>query len=306
WINLWLIEDGDGWALVDTGIGTDETRAHWRTILANQLGGRPITRVIVTHMHPDHIGLAGWMTRKFQCPLWISRLEYLTCRALAADTGHEAPEDGVRFYRAAGWNEEALDSYRVRFGGFGKGLSRLPDSYHRIRDGEEIEIGGRIWRVIAGSGHSPEHACLFQPDLNLFISGDQLLPRISSNVSVFPTEPDADPLSEWIASCAKLRDALPQDVLVLPAHNEPFRGAKERLAYLIDGHERSMDRVEKRLREKPRRAVDLFGALFARAIDSDLLSMATGETLAHLNCMVGRGRARRTLGADGVALYDAV
>lgn len=304
WINLWLIADGPGWTLVDTGVGTDETRQHWNKLFAEALEGKPITRVICTHMHPDHVGLSGWITRKFGCRLWISRLEYTMCRSLASDTGIDVPQDAIQFYREAGWDEAALDSYRMRFGGFGKSMLRLPDSFHRVKDGDDIEIGGRIWRVVTGSGHSPEHVCLWQEELGLFISGDQLLPRISSNVSVFPTEPDADPLTDWLESCAKLQRAVPGDVLVLPAHNEPFIGAHARLQHLIDGHERAMSRVEKRLREAPRRSIDLFGALFAREIGLDLLNMATGESIAHLNCLIGRGRARRVL-KDGVAYYEA-
>ena len=305
WINVWLIEDGPGWTLVDTGVATELAREHWRTIFAGPLAGKPITRVMVTHMHPDHLGLAGWITRKFDCPLWMSRLEYVTCRMLVADTGREAPEDGVRFYRAAGWDEDALDSYRVKFGGFGKAVSRLPDSYRRMSDGDEISIGGRIWRVVTGCGHSPEHVCLWQPELKLLISGDQVLPRISSNVSVFPTEPEADPLTDWLNSCEKLRRTLPGDVLVLPAHNEPFYGLHARLQNLIDGHERALGRLEKRLTTEPKRAVDLFGALFARSIGPDVLNMATGETLAHLNCLIARGRVSRAAGSDGALLYSA-
>jgi glyoxylase-like metal-dependent hydrolase (beta-lactamase superfamily II) len=302
-INLWLLEDGEGWTVVDTGLATEVTREHWRAIFARDLAGRPVRRVIITHMHPDHVGLAGWITRKFEAPMWITRLEYMSCRMLVADTGREAPKDGERFYRAAGWDEDALDSYRVRFGGFGKMVSRLPDSFRRLSDGEEIEIGRRSWRVVVGNGHSPEHACLWQPELGLFISGDQVLPRISSNVSVFPTEPEGDPLSDWISSCARLREKVADDVLVLPAHNEPFRGLHARLQNLIDGHERSLERIEKRLRERPRRAVDLFGALFGREIGSDLLSLATGESIAHLNCLISRGRAVRMPQPDGVTLY---
>ncbi|MEZ5996547.1 MAG: MBL fold metallo-hydrolase [Hyphomonadaceae bacterium] len=306
WINLWLIEDGDGWTIVDTGVALEESREHWRAIFEATLKGKPVTRVICTHMHPDHMGLAGWICRKFGAALWMSRLEYVTGRMLVADTGREAPEEGVRFYRAAGWDEDALDSYKVRFGGFGKAVSRMPDAYRRLSDGDVIEIGGRPWRVITGNGHCPEHVCLWQEELKLFISGDQVLPRISSNVSVFPTEPDGDPLSEWISSCHKLRAALPNDVLVLPAHNEPFHGLHERLDNLIEGHERSLARLHKRLQEGPKRAVDLFGALFARKIGGDLIGMATGESLAHLNCLIGRGLARRTVREDGVAYYDAV
>ncbi len=288
WINLWALADGDGWTIVDTGIPTPDTKAHWRTLFAGALGGKPVTRVIVTHMHPDHVGLAGWMTRKFQCPLWMTQLEYLTCRVLVADTGRDAPEAGVDFYRAAGWAQEELDRYVERFGGFGRAVTQLPDAYHRLTDGQELDIGGRTWRVVTGSGHSPHHACLWCEELNVFISGDQILPRISSNVSVFPTEPEANPLQNWLDSCAKLRDLLPEDVLVLPAHNEPFRGVRRRLQALIDGHETGMRRILERL-DKPKRALDLFGALFARKIGPDVLGMATGETLAHLNCLKGRG-----------------
>lgn len=303
WINLWLLEDGDGWTAVDTGLGSTESQAVWQGVIDSGLDGKPITRVIVTHMHPDHVGCAGFLTARFECKLWMSRAEYTYCRMLAADTGKTAPEEGVRFYTEAGWDAAAIEGYRKSFGRFGRWITPLPQGYRRLRDGDDVEIGGRTWRVIVGSGHSPEHACLFQPDLNVFISGDQLLPRISSNVSVFPTEPEADPLSDWLASCRKLRAALPADVLVLPAHNEPFTGAHARLSDLIDGHERGLDRLMQRLRERPRYATETFGALFARPIGPDLLSMATGEAIAHLNCLVARGRAIREVGSDGVALY---
>jgi glyoxylase-like metal-dependent hydrolase (beta-lactamase superfamily II) len=157
-----------------------------------------------------------------------------------------------------------------------------------LSDNQEISIGGRTWRIVTGCGHSPEHACLYCPELNVLISGDQILPRISSNVSVFPTEPEADPLTDWLNSCRKVKAAVPADVLTLPAHNEPFYGAHKRLDALVEGHETGMRRLLSRL-DEPRRAVDLFVALFARAIDKDTLGMATGETLAHLNCLRGRG-----------------
>jgi glyoxylase-like metal-dependent hydrolase (beta-lactamase superfamily II) len=302
WINLWLLRDGDGWAIVDTGIATEETRLHWRTIFDTYLEGLPVTRVLITHMHPDHVGLAGWLTRKFDAQLWMSRLEYLTCRTLVADTGRDAPEVAISFYRAAGWSEDALDTYRVRFGGFGKAVSRLPDAFQRLSDGDEVMINGLPWQIIMGCGHSPEHACLYQPDLKVVISGDQVLPRISSNVSVFPTEPTGDPMTDWIDSCHKLKAALPHDVLVLPSHNEPFFGLHRRLGDLIDNHESALTRLAAWI-EEPKRVVDCFSPLFKRTIGPDVLGMATGEAIAHLNCLIARGQATSSLDDQGIRFY---
>jgi len=304
-INLWLLEDGDGWTIVDSGIRNSETTAAWEQVFAGPMQGRPIRRVIVTHMHPDHIGLAGWLVRKFDVELWITRTEFLMCRNLVADTGQEAPPEGVRFYRAAGFPEELIENYKARFGGFGHGVYKLPNSYRRIVDGSEIEIGGRIWRVVVGNGHSPEHACLWCPEANLFISGDQLLPRISSNVSVHPTEPEANPLKDWLDSCARLKALLPKDVLVLPSHNEPFRGAHLRLTELIDGHEDGMKALLA-LCAEPKRAVDVFPALFRAKITTGVYGMATGESIAHLNCLRARGRIERAADANGVDWYSSV
>jgi glyoxylase-like metal-dependent hydrolase (beta-lactamase superfamily II) len=210
----------------------------------------------------------------------------------------------VRFFRAAGWDEDAIEHYKARFGGFGRALHALPDSFHRLNDGDEIMIGGRTWRVVVGSGHSPEHACLHCPELKLMISGDQVLPRISSNVSVFPTEPDGDPLTDWLTSLARIRTKIPDDVLVLPAHNDPFHGLHARIDHLIGGHERGLARLHALIAE-PKRAVDVFRALFRRQIDHNLLGLATGESLAHLNCLMARGQATRTRDENGVDWYQA-
>ena len=317
-INLWAIADedaqGPGWAIVDTGTKTPAVLAAWRTLIANDgpLAATPqgarITRILCTHMHPDHVGMAGWLTRKFQCRLWMTRLEYLTCRTLTADTGREAPDDAIRFYQHAGWPADALDVYRARFGGFGKYLHALPDSFRRVTDGECLQIGAHTWRVIVGRGHSPEHACFVCDDLDVMVSGDQVLPRISSNVSVFPTEPDADPLGEWLESISRLRAQLPDSLLVLPAHGEPFRGLHARLDRLAAGHERGLTRLRRSLADSPKRAIDVFGALFARPIDSkgELLGMATGESLAHINHLLALGEAVGELGADSVRRYRMV
>ncbi|MFA8328595.1 MBL fold metallo-hydrolase [Burkholderia ubonensis] len=305
-VNLWAVRDGDGWAAFDTGLQTGDTAEAWRGLFADggALAQGGLTRVFVTHAHPDHSGLAGWLTRKFGCRLWMTRTEYLMCRVLAADVGRDMPDDVVNFYRTAGWDEDAIDVCRTCFGGFGKYVYAPPDSYQRVRDGDELRIGDHVWRVVIGTGHSPEHACFHCSELKLLISGDQVLPRISPNVSVTPTEPDADPAGDWLDSLDKMRREIPGDVLVLPGHDEPFRGLHRRLDYLKRSQHLALNRVREALRE-PRRAVDVFAQLFSRPIgrDPNLLEVATGESMAHLNYLLHRGEAEMKLDNGGIAWY---
>lgn len=303
-INVWALEDGEGWALVDTGSRTEENVAVWEDLMDRAPLDAPLTRVIVTHMHPDHIGMAGWLTRKFGVKLWISSLEYLHCRALVADSGREAPADALRFYREAGWGEQALEDYRARFGGFGKHVYALPDSFQRLADGLKLRIGAHEWEVVAGNGHSPEHSCLYCPELKLLISGDQVLPKISSNVSVYPLEPEADPMADWLASLDRVQARVPDDVLVLPAHNDCFHGLHVRIRQLREGQQEALDRLRELLAE-PRRVVDTFVALFRRPIaetDAGQIGLATGEAVACLNYLVHRGEAVKDV-QGGVAWY---
>ncbi len=305
-INLWVLDDGEGWCVVDTGMATETIRNIWRQAFVERLDRRPVRRVLVTHLHPDHVGLAGWLSRRFDAELWMTRTEFLLCRNLVADTGRTAPEAGVRFYREAGYSEPQLARYIDRFGEFGKGISPLPDAYRRIRDGDAIQIGRHQWRVLVGQGHSPEHACLFCEELNVMFSGDQILPTISSNVSVYPTEPAADPLGEWLESCRTLQRELPEDVLVLPAHGRPFRGAHARLQKLIDEHEEGLSEVRALCADQPRRAIDLFEVLFRGAITDSNLIMAAGESVAHLNYLTARGELEVSADDAGVKWYRAV
>jgi glyoxylase-like metal-dependent hydrolase (beta-lactamase superfamily II) len=299
WINVWALADGDGWAVVDTGMRSAATMGAWQAAFAGSLRGKRLTRVIATHMHPDHCGMAGWLTELFDIRLWMSQLEYLSCRLMAADTGRKAPPEGLGFYRAAGWNDADLESYKEEFGSFGEAIYPMPVSYRRLSDGEVLRIGVHEWIVVVGSGHSPEHACLFCPDLELLISGDQVLPGISSNVSVYPTEPNANPLNAWLQSLANIKLRVPDRVLVLPAHNAPFRGLHERLDQLIAGHRRGLERLEAGLAQ-PSRVIDVFGCLFSRPITSELLGMATGEAIAHLNYLEAVGKVTRETDAKGV------
>lgn len=303
-INLWALRDGDGWTVVDTGLNFPDARNGWEAVLAGPLEGKPIKRVIGTHLHPDHVGLAGWLCARFEAPLLMSRLEYVTLRMLVADTG-PAPAVGARFYHACGWTDAQIEDWRGRYGMFGTAVSEPPANYVRLIAGETLQIDGRVWRLVGGDGHSPEHIALLREDDGVFISGDQVLPKISSNVSVWPTEPDADPLSDWLRSLDHLKQDVPDSVLTLPSHGEPFRGLHHRLDALKRGHEASLKRLVRTLKE-PRRVVDVFGCLFARPIGDGLLGMATGESLAHLNYLVRHGRAIRETGADGVWRWRAV
>ncbi len=304
-INLWAIEDDGGWTLIDTGMKTPEIATAWEALLAGPLARLPVKRVMCTHMHPDHVGMAGWLTRRFGCPFTMTRLEYVTCRMLVADTGREAPPDALQFYKACGWEHSELERYKARFGEFGRMVYALPDSFHRLSHNDEFSMGGRVWKALIGTGHSPEHLCLYCAELRVFISGDQVLPKITSNVSVFPTEPEADPLSDWLESLTSIAALVPGDVLVLPSHNEPFFGLHTRIDQLVQGHEASLQRLADALSE-PKAARDIFSLLFRRPVSGGILQMATGESVAHLNCLMRRRRITRWTDASGVARYQAV
>jgi glyoxylase-like metal-dependent hydrolase (beta-lactamase superfamily II) len=234
-INVWAIQGKEDVTIVDTGLSTKDNLNGWERIFRDTLQSQPVKRLICTHMHPDHIGMSGWITQRFRCPLWMTQAEYLMCRLLAAEANRPPTPDALRFYVSADWQHSALDHYRARFGHIQTMTDNVPGSYYRISDGDAI--GAHRWCAIVGKGHSPEHLCLYCPDLRLLIAGDQVLPKITSNVSVYPSEPEADPLGEWLESLRKIRKIVPDDVLVLPAHNEPFFGLHRRINEIIRGHD---------------------------------------------------------------------
>lgn len=302
-INLWLLEDADGWTIVDTCLDLPDSRRIWEHLFSGFMGGKPIKRIIGTHLHPDHVGLAGWLSERFSADLFMTRQEFLMCRTLTSDTGKSAPESALNFYRSAGFSEPDIEYYKQLFGGFGKVIHPLPEQYRRLVDREILSIGGNHWQVVVGSGHSPEHACLYCASRKLLISGDQILPNITSNISVFPLEPQDNPLREWLNSCHRLRSLLPPDLLVLPAHGTPFYGLDVRLTQLIESHQRDLESLWKLL-ETPKRVVDCFPALFKRTIDRMLLGMATGEAIAHLNYLIVDKKVTRTRDSEGVHWYS--
>ncbi|WP_426417648.1 MBL fold metallo-hydrolase [Aestuariirhabdus sp. LZHN29] len=303
-INLWVLDDeGEGFTLVDTGLANDTTIDLWQSLFEGPLCLRTLQRILVTHMHPDHIGLAGWLNERSGAPLSITRTEYLSCRSLLQYSHEQAPLDAIEFYRGAGFDADNLTHYRSQFGGFGRMMRGLPHSFIRLEENQRISIGRREWQVVVGEGHSPEHACLFNEADNLFISGDQLLPTISSNVSVWPSEPQANPLELWLKSCRRLEELLNEQTLVLPSHGKPFTGAPARLRALIDEHESDLLSL-KQFCSVPRRAVDCFEVLFRAPINRHNLIMATGESLAHLNCLLARGELV-CVQEDGINWYHA-
>ena len=308
-INIWLLDDedeqGEGVAIVDTGLNMGETLKAWEKLFNGDLDGRRITRVIVTHFHPDHVGAAGWLCEKHGVRLWMNRTEWLMARMLTADIREQPPQEALDQMRFAGWDDERVENLRLRgWGNFAKAVSPIPISHVRLDEGAIIKIGARNWRILTGGGHTPEHACLVDEENGVIIAGDQILPRITSNVSVMTSEPLADPLGEWLDSIAKFRKILAQDILVLPAHGFPFTGAHERLDALAHGHHDRLDALEKALAEKPHRAVDTFGLLFARKIDDSVYGLATGEAMAHLRHLEHTGRATSET-KDGVGWFTS-
>ena len=303
-INLWLLRDEidgrSGWTVVDCCVARDESRAQWDAIFATQLQGLPILRVIVTHMHPDHIGLADWLCTRWNAPLWISATDYHVARLNTATTSGNGGEAAAAFFRLHGLTDpSALAQVRGRKGYYAELVPAVPERYHRLMEGHVLQIGGRAWRCISGYGHAPEHIALHCAEAGLLIGGDMMLPRISTNVSVYDGEPEANALQLFLDSIDRFAP-LPEDTLTLPAHGKPFRGLHTRIGQLHDHHRAHLAEVLQACAAGPQSAADILPVLFTRQLDLHQTTFAMGEAVAHLHKLWFDGQLRRGLGDDGV------
>jgi len=305
-INLWLLEDGTKddpcWLLVDSGLGDAPTRALWDRIFTDRIGARPVRRVLVTHYHPDHAGNAAWLCRRSGAELWMTRGEYLTVHAARHGAAGYSPEAQKELFRANGLDEERTNALLARGGLYKKMVPDFPFSHRRMFEGEHVIVGGRHWKVMLGYGHAPEHVSLYCEELNVLISGDMLLPRISTNVAVRPIDPMSNPLRLFLESIRRYRQ-LPGDVLVLPSHGLPFRGAHARIDELEAHHAERLAELQAACAQSPRAAAEVLEVLFRRKLDTSQIFFALGEAIAHLHYLHFDGQLSRSVGADGVARF---
>jgi glyoxylase-like metal-dependent hydrolase (beta-lactamase superfamily II) len=314
-INLWLLRDRldgrDGWTVVDCCISRDESREQWEQVFAAQLQGLPILRVLVTHMHPDHIGLAAWLcerwsTPQHECRLWISATDYHMARLASQTTTGFGGAGAARFFAAHGLTDpESLEKIRARSSYYPGLVPALPPRFRRMQDGDLVRIGGHHWRCIAGYGHAPEHIALYCEALKVLVSGDMVLPRISTNVSVYEMEPEANALALFLASIDRFR-GLPPDTLVLPSHGKPFRGLHARIRQLHEHHRDRLEEVMQACARKPSSAADVLPVLFKRALDLHQTTFAMGESVAHLHALWHAGKLARSQDAEGVWRFAPV
>lgn len=296
-INLWLLRDGAGWAAVDTGIALDGVKNHWRQLLSSY----SLQRQIVTHWHPDHLGLAGWLAQETGARLWITQGEYLTAQMVYGQIGSFGVPAMVALFRQHGLDDTRIQAQVDRGNAYQRNSSPAPATYRRLFDGEHIAIGGHDWRVMVGYGHSAEHAALYCADLKLLISGDMLLPRITTNISVMASNPDGNPLGLFLDSIARFKQ-LPNDTLVLPSHGTPFRGMQGRILALGQHHRERFDALLAAI-DRPMTAAELVPVLFARPLDDSFQVMfAMGETMAHLNYLEHTQQIMRTE-ANGIIRF---
>ncbi|WP_281995247.1 MBL fold metallo-hydrolase [Ruegeria faecimaris] len=298
-VNIYALDDGDGWTVIDTGMSSNKTRRIWADLMAGPLGGKPVTRVVVTHHHPDHVGNAGWFQSEHGAELVTSRTAWLFARMLTLDVQENWPQETLDYYRSAGMDADFLAKRMTeRPFNFCDTVYPMPLGFTRIKQGSVIRMGGRDWDVHMGNGHAPEHATFWSRDDNLVITGDQVLSSISPNLGVYVTEPMADPVAEWMEACERLQDLARPDHMALGGHKLPFTGLPVRMRQLIDNHHSALDRLQNYL-DQPKTAAECFVPLFKRQIGEGEYGLALVEAVAHLNHLYHIGAVTRTRRADG-------
>ena len=307
-INLWLLEDndadGDGWTIVDTGYGVAGTHALWERHFIETMRGLPVKRIIVTHYHPDHVGCAGWLHERTGAPVWMTAAEFLSAHAAAEDTSGFDRANTAQLFMAHGLARLRPDfsaAQQTRSGAYKRGVPTVPKQYHRLMAGDVVRIGARDWRVMTVFGHAPEHAVFFSVQDNVLISGDQVLPRITTNVGVWGNQPAANPLKQFLDSMREFAP-LPPSTLVLPSHDRVFTGLHERLDQLRVHHEQRLAELENAI-AAPKSAAEILPVLFRRELDDHQLVFAIGEAIAHLHYLWYAGRAVRTQNTEGIHLF---
>lgn len=305
-VNVYAIDDGRGWAIVDAGIGDADTRAAWERLLAGPLAGRPVTRLLVTHMHPDHIGAAGWLGERLGLPLEISESEYLLAHMILSDPEALATEPYRGHFAANGLATEVVEQVLTRGHDYLRMLTGLPKTYRRLIAGDQVILGDRRFSVLTGGGHASEMIMLHAAAEGLFLPADQVLPRMSPNVSVHARDPDGDPLGIFLRSLRAVRAGVPEDVLVLPGHGLPFVGLHARIDELVGHHEARCLEIVEACRERPLSAAELVPVVFHRPLDAHQTGFAFGEILAHVNYLRRRGRLVAEPDARGVVRARAV
>ena len=304
-VNCYALEDAQGWTLVDSGMSNRHSKALWQALLAVPLRGKPVTRLIVTHHHPDHIGLAGWFQAQ-GVELLTTRTAWLYARMLTLDEQRLPSPESLLFYQRAGLEADKREAKALeRPFNFSDVVSPMPPGFTRLSEGEVIRAADRRWLVRFGQGHAPDHAMLWSLDDNVILAGDQLLPTISANIGVYPTEPEDDPLTAWLGSTRALMPHARDEHFVLPGHKLPYCGLPYRLAEMAADHEAALDRLWTHL-ATPKRATECFPVLFKRPIGPETFGMALCESIAHLNCLLLRGLASRDLSPDGAWAWQAV
>jgi glyoxylase-like metal-dependent hydrolase (beta-lactamase superfamily II) len=305
YVNCYILQDYEDVVIFDSGANLGDTKAIWESVLKRHFPNKKVKYIVVTHHHPDHIGLAGWLSEKYSAPLYCTRTAFMMAKMLSLDVTEKVTLLTEKFWKRAGMEQHILsEKLKSRPFNFGDGVYPLKQGFIRIKQNDDIYINGVKWEVKIGNGHAPEHATFWSEELDLIIAGDQVLPGISSNLGVYPNEPEADTVGDWIESCDRFLKESNDEQVVLPGHGVPFSGLPRRLNQLIDNHKGALARIRRSLEDSPKTAVGLFRAIFKRDINKREYLLALHEAVGHVNHLYGMGELVREERDDGALIYS--